>query len=151
MKNKYLFAVRPGQNVCKKRDYHIMTLDGKCLYTDGTRDGYEAQGFEILNESQFTDLYIRCEAAYEAEICGQWQEITEEDYNEMLNVLPPLKWTNGGFFMSEFYTGPITAFYQKLDGRYYTSLQNVRRPRKDIMEDLRGAIAKGQITKIGRL
>lgn len=56
------------------------------------------------------------------------KEITEDDYNEMLNVLPPRAWTRicdiEMFCMSEFYTGTYTNQYAKDHriGKYYTKL-----------------------------
>lgn len=55
-------------------------------------------------------------------------EITEGEYNEMLDVLPPLAYvTRNGvteFCMSEFYTGPFTTQYahDKRTGKYYSKL-----------------------------
>lgn len=53
-------------------------------------------------------------------------EITEDEYNEMLNVLPPLNWcTKNGvemFCMSEMYTGSYTTQYAKHNGKYYRKM-----------------------------
>lgn len=49
-----------------------------------------------------------------------WTEITEEDYNYSLNVLPPIYVIGvDGFLMSEFYSGNITAGFIELNGRYF--------------------------------
>lgn len=54
------------------------------------------------------------------------KEITDEDFNDMLNVLPPLKWcTIDGvemFCMSEMYDGTITLQYARHNGKYYSML-----------------------------
>lgn len=51
-------------------------------------------------------------------------EITEEQFMEALEVLPPLCWTafSGGerFLMSEFLTGSYTAQYARFGDRYFT-------------------------------
>lgn len=55
-------------------------------------------------------------------------EITEERYEEMLNVLPPLAWTTIDniemFCMSEFYTGTYTTqcAHDRNSGKYYEKL-----------------------------
>jgi hypothetical protein len=144
----YLYAVRKGSNVCKDRDYHIMSLDGRNLYTDETKEDYIAQGLEILDATQFNELWEQCEKDYEDELCGKWKEISEERYEEQLNVLPPLKWTNGGFFMSEFYSGKITSFYQEWGCKFYSSMQNAFRNRNEIIEELKNNIALGLIEPI---
>ncbi len=52
-----------------------------------------------------------------------------ETFNEMLNVLPPLKWcTIRGvemFCMSEMYTGTITNQYARVGDRYYSAFVDV--------------------------
>lgn len=51
------------------------------------------------------------------------EEITEADYDEALNVLPPMKWHHllgvESFRMTEFYSGHITTIYAKCQGRYW--------------------------------
>jgi hypothetical protein len=58
------------------------------------------------------------------------EEITEEQYEDALNVLPPMRYgENKGirsFFMSEFYSGNYTNQYAQIDGRYFTKLVNFR-------------------------
>ena len=60
------------------------------------------------------------------------QEITEEQYNDMLDILPPLAWiTLDGvteFCMSEFYTSHYTHQYAKdrRTGKYYSKLVDYR-------------------------
>lgn len=62
-------------------------------------------------------------------INGKLTEITENDYNEALNVLPPLYWTtiNGVemFCMREMYTGSFTTQYAKLGDKYYCTMVDV--------------------------
>lgn len=58
------------------------------------------------------------------------QEITEERYDEQLNVLPPLKWcTRRGiemFCMSEMYTGTYTNQYADTHtGKFYTKMVDI--------------------------
>lgn len=60
------------------------------------------------------------------------EEITADRFHEMLDVLPPLAWTqhNGVemFCMMEFYTGSYTGQYahDKRTGKYYTKLVDYR-------------------------
>ena len=62
-------------------------------------------------------------------------EITEAQFHEMLNVLPPVAWTRDGngesFKMSERTTGAITAIYVALNGRHFTFSDDIRTPHKD--------------------
>lgn len=49
-------------------------------------------------------------------------EITEEVYFEMLEVLPPLRFTQNGFIMSEFYTENYTTQFFKKDDKFYGAM-----------------------------
>ena len=59
------------------------------------------------------------------------QEITAEEYNEQINILPPIYWcTIDGitmFCMSEMYDGSITSQYARdnTNGKYYTKLVDI--------------------------
>lgn len=59
------------------------------------------------------------------------KEITEQEYNDALDILPPLLWcTIDGvtmFCMSEMYDGSITSQYarDKQTGKYYTKLVDI--------------------------
>ena len=85
---------------------------------------------------------------YEDSLCNDWQEITEEFYKDQLNVLPPLKWSAKGFFISEATSGLLHDFYQELDGKFYTSLQKITKPRREIINRLTKAIADGKVKPI---
>lgn len=106
--------------------------DHTCPYTGKTAEEFQAEGYEIMDNESFDILVER----FEDNLCGRWCETTEEQYNDMLNILPPMAWYGGGFFVSEPYTSNICNFYQKLGGRYYTSLQRVRTPRGAILASL---------------
>lgn len=58
-----------------------------------------------------------------AEIGTQWQ-IHEEEYDDALDSLPPLRYrvpgTRGGFALREFWKDSIThAFFKTADGRFF--------------------------------
>lgn len=52
-------------------------------------------------------------------------EINEKIYNEFLCTLPPLKYEDNGFYMSEFYKDNITAFYSRSGDAYYCEYREV--------------------------
>lgn len=112
-------------------------IDGKSPYTGKTESEYITEGFTVLNESEFDALMVQ----YENSLCNHWKEITEDEYEDMMNVLPPEKYSDGGFFMAEHYTGSVTGFYQRFNGKFYTSLQSVYTPRAVILENLMRHIA----------
>ena len=123
----------------------MMNLAGKNLYSDETKDDYIAQGYEILDAEQFRTLWNERWAVYESELCGKWKEISAELFDEMLNVLPPMMWTRGGFFLSELYDGDIGNFYQEWHGKFYTSMQNIKNKRDNILNGLQACIAVGTV------
>jgi len=54
------------------------------------------------------------------------KEIDAETWDNMLNVLPPLKWVTidgvNEFLLSEFLSGPYTDQYARKNGKYYTKI-----------------------------
>lgn len=62
-------------------------------------------------------------------INGILTEVTEEQFDDALNVLPPLYWTtiNGVemFCMREMYTGTYTNQYARIGDKYYTTMVDV--------------------------
>lgn len=80
-------------------------------------------GCKVMTFDDFIELQKR------KLIDGQLKEITEDDYNEALNVLPPLYWTtiNGVemFCMREMYTSTYTTQYAKLGDKYYCTMVDV--------------------------
>ena len=93
--------------------YYILDKDGLRLY-DYTKNEesvaqYRADGYVI-----FTTLAQACAVIDEncqKHYCTPWVECSEDEYYDMLGVLPPRNQKEKGFVMSEFLTGTITAFY----------------------------------------
>ena len=52
-------------------------------------------------------------------LIGDRWEIDEEIYMEFLEMLPPMGWRGGTFYMSEFSFGDITAKFTREGGRYF--------------------------------
>jgi len=52
-------------------------------------------------------------------LLGDRWEIDDEIYHEFLEMLPPLGWRNGSFFMSEFSFGDITAKFTREGDKYF--------------------------------
>jgi len=100
------------------------------------RGAYETDEYEILSKTEF-DKKVE---AFCVEFCGNWKENTEQRYNDMLDILPPLKWTRGGFFISEAYTLDIHPFHQEHivgdSRRYYEAYFRINTPRDEILQSL---------------
>jgi Protein of unknown function (DUF1419) len=52
-------------------------------------------------------------------LLGNRWEIDEEIYHEFLEMLPPLGWKKGSFYMMEFSFGDITTKFTKEGNKYY--------------------------------
>ena len=65
----------------------------------------------------------RAQKASVSRYCEPVKEITEEQYNEALNILPPEDWQHGSgwsaFRMCEYMSGNITGHYMVMDGRHF--------------------------------
>ena len=65
-------------------------------------------------------------------------EITKEQWWEMLEVLPPVAWTNRrgaeSFKMSERYCGDITAIYCRIGEKYYSFSDSIRMEHEKIVQ-----------------
>ncbi len=138
------YVINSMENFRGWMSYITFLKNGKCPYTGKTKEEYLAEGKSVVDENTFQ----RMMDVYEDSLCNDWQEITEEFYNDQLNVLPPLKWSAKGFFISEATSGLLHDFYQELDGKFYTSLQKITKPRREIINRLTKAIADGKVKPI---
>lgn len=50
-------------------------------------------------------------------------EVTEETYDYFLEVLPPLRYKDNGFYMSEFLTDNLTNYFYTENERFYVSVR----------------------------
>ena len=118
--------------------WYAILVDGKDELMNKTKEDYIKEGYTVLQESEFDALV----AENERNQCNDWKEITEEEYERALNVLPPKKWKLGGFYIGECYSGSLYGFYQKWGEKYYTSLQSIYTDRNEILENLKKFIER---------
>lgn len=68
-------------------------------------------------------------------------EITAERFDEMLNVLPPMKWRGGrgeqSFMMCEFTIAYITTIFCEIAGRYFEMADSYTLTHADIVSKCR--------------
>lgn len=102
---------------------HIINYPDRADYWRNCKAEYENAKYEVMTFDEFLE---RQKAAMTS---GEVTETTEEHFQEMLNILPPLKWcTIAGvqmFCMSEMYTGTYTNQYAKVGDKYYTAMVDV--------------------------
>lgn len=112
--------------------------NGRCIVTGRTEESFLEEGFLVLTNEEFNVLCKK----WADEKSKNWVEITETQYNDCLNELPPLKWMNGGFFTSEMYCYDLGAFFQEYGGRYFKSYQHIGAARQDILSSLNQWLSK---------
>lgn len=93
----------------------------------------------------FDEAIEQIRAIEDAQHIKPFKEITEEQYYEMLECLPPQKWLDveGGsvFRMSEYQTSNITGHYVALDGRFFAANRRTTVDYADIVAECRKLIA----------
>lgn len=118
-------------------------FDGCCItyMSDGIHNDYG--GHETLEELKerennphliaVSENTIRKMAhIHDRGLCAPFREITEEEYYDKLDALPPVRYTKHFFFIGEPYSGNIYPFCFNMGGRYFTGLRSVRTPRKEL-------------------
>lgn len=134
---------------------------GYCLtsLSDGMHSDYGGETLEELRIQENNpylvvispdEIYKR-NRIYEQSLCAPFREITEEDYDNYLNVLPPIRYTGRFFFVGEPYSGSLYPFCFTVGGRYFKGLYSVRAPKDElervINRHYRQITFKGKITK----
>lgn len=142
-KNEWKFAVKSVEDFKKRGlcSYYCILIGGKDSYTGKTEADCIRDGYAVLTEQEFNALYIE----YQDSLCGKWYEITDKFFDDQLCVLPPIGWYDGGFFVGEATCGDVHAFYQRMDGKYYTSSQRLSTPRAAILAGLKEAIKNNAV------
>lgn len=92
-----------------------------------THDEIRKQHFQRLNNYHHSSEYAEYAKQIGAEVpkgslpslLGDKWEIDRETYQEFLEVLPPLGWEGGTFYMCEFSFDDITAKFSKKGDKYY--------------------------------
>lgn len=102
---------------------HIKNYPDRAEYWRSRKAEYENAKYEVMSFDEFLERQKKSLTS------GEVTETTEENFNEMLNILPPMKWcTIDGvemFCMSEMYTGTYTSQYARIGNKYYTAMVDV--------------------------
>lgn len=102
--------------------------DGKSPWSNKTKEDYEKEYNAELIELDWDSLYEQYIEPHHKSLQQPFKEITEEEWHEMLNVLPPMRWTKhtdgSFFFISEAYTADLHSCYVSKGGKYYTAVRS---------------------------
>lgn len=79
----------------------------------------ELKDLKEVSDEEMTEMY----AVYEQSLVTEPAEVSEERYWEMLEVLPPCRWSKYGgcssFHISERYTGDLVSWFAQCQGKWY--------------------------------
>lgn len=92
----------------------------KTVWSNVPVDEYMMQlegAYQIVSDDEFDQILDDYEK--NTYLCRPIEEVTSERYWEMLEVLPPCRWVNDRFHVSERMTGDIVSWFMKVDGKYY--------------------------------
>lgn len=99
--------------------------------------GYNPEEIKTATSAEMDQLFKE----HEENERTDWKEITEERAEEMLNVLPPARFTKLEkgyfFFVSEAYSGDNHSCFAYFRGRYFESLRSIKEPTESIYKSLR--------------
>jgi hypothetical protein len=103
----------------------VLNEEGKSQYQGLTVEEYNDRYNVKAEVFDFDVAYNMMEAACDKKYLREWEEITEERYDEMLGVLPPEEWTvfDGLVIwrICEWMTFNITDHYAEYNGKFYGS------------------------------
>lgn len=116
-------AQKSAAETVARYESHIINFPDDADYWKSCKAEYENAKYEVMTFDEFLQRQKT------AMISGDIKETTEERFDEMLNILPPLKWcTIDGvemFCMCEMYTGTYTNQYARIGNKYYTAMVDV--------------------------
>ena len=69
-------------------------------------------------------------------------EITETRFQEMLNIMPPMKWTGSTFMMGSKLRGDITHIFCRIGSRYFEMQDSCKLTQIEIFERCRPLLKK---------
>lgn len=75
---------------------------------------------------------------------NQWREISEDDFQYALGVLPPMAWKNGAFLIPEAYSGDVHSGFVEIGERYFAKYCNLRSFHSEA-DSLRATIAAAPV------
>ena len=97
-------------------------------YTDQTFEEYNKEHNNELIALTFDEFYPIYDQYNKSAFCKDWKEISKDQYDDLLNCLPPCKWHDlsnrfNSFYIMEAYTADIHTFCIKdrKTGKYYSA------------------------------
>ena len=119
---------------------------GTCLtsMSDEFRNDYGGETIEELRIRE-NNPYLKAVTSsdmdkklrlYHQSLSEPFKEITEEDYYDMLDVLPPLRMRQNSFFVGEPYYRNMYSFYFTRQGKYFKGLRSILTPQSELYSQI---------------
>ena len=117
-------------------------FNGSCItiMTDGVRSDFGGETLEELRKQENNPFLIavtqsrinRMVKLYLQALSEPFREITEKEYYDLMDVLPPLRLRKDSFFIGEPYYGNIYSFCFTRNGQYFKGLRSVKTPQSEL-------------------
>jgi len=105
------------------RIHTILSPKGLCSFSGKTPQQSILESTDRLEQMPYMQALDLADMACRDRHCRGPEPISEEYYEEMLNILPPENWTRNGttecFRLSERLDGPIATFFVRIGDRHY--------------------------------
>ncbi len=139
-----LFLIDPTADLkIKVREYSTMTSqEGTPTHVDYSGYLFNNKGDNLTLEEYkkvtnkpnivpiSSDEFMKLYEEYEQSLQGDWREVSQEDWYDALECLPPCRWHDldtrfNSFYVSEAYSGRLHSYYikDKAKGKFYTALR----------------------------
>ncbi len=120
---------------------------GSCItsMSDGLHSDYGGETLEELKTNEKNPYLIavsvntiwKMTRIYEKSLCGPFCEITEEEYYDNMDVLPPIHLKKHSFFIGEPHYGNLYTFCFTIHNRYFKGLRSVKTPQAELEEQMK--------------
>lgn len=117
-------ATKEAEESVETYNSHIVNYPDRADYWESCKKKYENAKYEMMTFDEFLKRQ-------KVSMIGEVAEVTEQDFYEAFNVLPPLKWCRKHnmemFCICEMYTGTYTNqyAYSLVTGKYYSAMVDV--------------------------
>ncbi len=114
---------------------------GKCIYSGKTRDDFLKENPNYIISDDWDYIFGMLTEDENKEYIHPWEEIKEEKWTEMLEVLPPADWQGDNLFESfrleEAMFHNIYAYYLRYGKQYYTANRREGITHQQLVDELK--------------
>ena len=128
------YIVSPGEDF-RGAPVDILDNGNIARYSNCTLDDLQKQynnNLVTAKESEFKEKYLK---PYYDSLQKEYEEISEDRYYTLLEVLPPLRWYLGMFWMMEAYTGTLHTVVIEHNKRYFSALRDMTKTNEEIRKE----------------